>query len=606
MVVVSATVAAYAGSFAGVFVFDDQMAIVGNARLHRLWPPQAVVGTSLRPLLVYSLALNWAWSGLAPWSYHLVNLAIHATAAVVLGGLVRRALQLPCLADRWAGEADRLAWAAALLWAVHPLQTASVTYIVQRGESLAGLFYLLTLYAFLRGATGPRAWRWYGLAVVAQCAGLATKETAVTAPLAVWLGDAVLIAGSARRALRQRAGLYAALFLPLVGAAAGWWYQNPAFWPGAGGGVTPWVYARTQASVVFHYLRLCMWPHRLCLDTPWPLATTWGPALPAAVMVAGLLLLLAWQLRQRRPAALLPALAVLVLAPTSSVVPLPDPVAEHRLYLPLAALTVGAVLGVRGLLRRRPWAGPWPARLAGLGLAAAVVALGWQTWQRNALYHRGADLWADVLAQYPAHPRAHNNIAAHLAEEGDLARAAWHWSEALRLDPEYLEALLNIGAFWVTQGQTEQAAASYRKALRLFPDCARAHHGLGRALAAQGRLDEAAAPLERALTLDPELAVAHADLGALRLRQGRLAEAEAALQAAVRRDPALCEAETNLGAVRLAQGQPGAALPHLERALAQCPGYAPARSALAQAQAAVDSRGAAPVGPTTPAPQPPP
>ena len=117
-------------------------------------PPQGAAGTG-RPVVVLTLALNYAVSGLNPWSYHVLNLVIHASAALVLFGIVRRTLQGQRLRNRFGTQANGLAAAVAVCWAVHPLQTESVTYIIQRMESLMGLFLLLTLYCVIRGHQSP-------------------------------------------------------------------------------------------------------------------------------------------------------------------------------------------------------------------------------------------------------------------------------------------------------------------------------------------------------------------------------------------------------------------------------------------------------------------
>src|SRR5580692_7194183 len=165
-IIVLAGLVAYHNSFGGAFVLDDQQAIVENASLRHLWPIWSPLhATTLnatvngRPLLNLSLALNYAVSGLQPWSYHAANLLIHLLAGLALFGVARRTLE--------RGGAGRAALPAAgaiaLLWTVHPLQTEAVTYVVQRAESLMGLCYLLTLYCFIRYAEGARRAGWGGL-----------------------------------------------------------------------------------------------------------------------------------------------------------------------------------------------------------------------------------------------------------------------------------------------------------------------------------------------------------------------------------------------------------------------------------------------------------
>ncbi len=146
----------YANSLAGVFVFDDTEQIVENFAIRQWWPPGRL---GPRFLLSTSLAMNYALGGLDPAGYHVFNIAVHLGAGLALFGLVRRTLRLPSLGNHFARSADGMALAVALVWIVHPLQTQAVTYIVQRCEAMMGLFFLLTLYSYVRGATAVRPWR---------------------------------------------------------------------------------------------------------------------------------------------------------------------------------------------------------------------------------------------------------------------------------------------------------------------------------------------------------------------------------------------------------------------------------------------------------------
>ena len=160
MLIIAAGIWAYHNSFRGPFIFDDVPAIVENATIRHLWPPWQPlmpprnISTTVqgRPIVNLSLAINYALNGFRVWGYHALNLATHIGAGLVLFGIARRTLRQPRLQQRFGEAAEMLALAIAILWVVHPLQTESVTYVVQRAESLMGLFYLLTLYGFIRGA----------------------------------------------------------------------------------------------------------------------------------------------------------------------------------------------------------------------------------------------------------------------------------------------------------------------------------------------------------------------------------------------------------------------------------------------------------------------
>ena len=269
--IVLATLAAYSNSFAGPFVFDDELSIPSNMTIRQLWPiwkplcpPNHGETVSGRPLLNLSLAIDYAISRLDVWSYHATNLAIHILAALLLFGILRRTFLLPAMRDRWGAAAVPLALTIALVWAVHPLQTESVTYIIQRAESLFGLFYLLTLYCFVRGVGSSRAMLWYAVCVVACLLGMASKEVMVSAPLMVLLYDRTFVAGSFREAWRRRYGLYLALAGTWL--LLGWlvaWSGTRGSSAGFGIGVGCWEYLGTQFGAILNYLKLCVWPHPL-------------------------------------------------------------------------------------------------------------------------------------------------------------------------------------------------------------------------------------------------------------------------------------------------------------------------------------------------------
>jgi hypothetical protein len=157
---VAAGVLAYLNSLSGVFVFDDQRTILDNPQIRQLWPIGAVMSHTRRPVVNLSLAVNYAISGLETWSYHAFNLIVHLLAGLVLFGVVRRTLLSKPLGQTYARSAPWLALAVAMIWTVHPLQTQSVTYVIQRAESMMGLFYVLTVYCVIRGADSCRG-RWW-------------------------------------------------------------------------------------------------------------------------------------------------------------------------------------------------------------------------------------------------------------------------------------------------------------------------------------------------------------------------------------------------------------------------------------------------------------
>jgi tetratricopeptide (TPR) repeat protein len=584
VVLILAALGAYWNSFNVPLLFDDSLAISDNPSIRHLeqmgpvLSPPTTTSTAARPILNLSLALNYAAGGTSVQGYHAVNLFIHICAGLVLLGIVRRTLLSPGLRHRYGEAALPLAACAALLWTLHPLLTESVTYISQRAESLMGLFYLLTLYGFIRSVTAESRNCWLMLSVAACLCGMATKQVMVTAPVLVLLYDRAFVSGSFRSAWANRRWYYVSL-------AASWlllgflMYQSPL--PKAVGfqaGVNWPTYALTELRVVTDYLKLAFWPHPLVFDYGSEILVT-DPlaAAPYALIVAAVVagVVLAW--RRSPTAGFLGCWFFLILAPTSTVIPIAEqPMAESRMYLPLAAVVVLVTLLSYALGRRRA--------LVVLGFVA--VGLGALTVGRNHDYQSELSIWEDTVARHPYTSRGHYNLAIALAKvPGRLPDAIAHYEETLRINPNHGEAQNNLAvALAEIPGRLPDAIAHYDAALHLNPTNARAHNNLGLALAQMpGRLPEAIGHYEEALRLKPDLAEAHNNLGmALARTPGRLPDAMAHYEEALRLQPKYAEAHTNLAAA-LAEmpGRLAEAIAHYEAALRLKPDLAEAHNNLA-------------------------
>ena len=362
VVLVVAGALAYATSLSNPFLYDDQTAIVKNPQIRTLSPlsvpltPPRDTPVAGRPLVNLSLAANYASGGLDVTGYHVTNVALHLLTALVLFGVVRRTLltggskdpQLPGMAE----HADGLGLACALVWVLHPLNSEVVNYTVQRTESMMALCYLTTLYCAIRAKAHPDRWGWRAAAIAACAAGMAAKESMVTAPLLVLVYDRVFLYPSLSAAFRERRALY-------IGLAATWtvlaalMLGQPRTSVGFAAGVSPWTYFLNQLPVIARYLWLTIWPRPLVVDYGLPGAVgLFDVVVPGLILVAlaiGTLL----ALRRHPLIGFLGVWFFVTLAPTSSVVPIATEVgAERRMYLPLMALAVLAVVGVYTLLRR--------------------------------------------------------------------------------------------------------------------------------------------------------------------------------------------------------------------------------------------------------------
>jgi len=605
-VIVLAALAAYHNSFSGPFVFDDLGSATENPTIRHFWPvwktlsPPSDQTVGGRPLLNLTFALNYALGGENVWSYHAFNLLVHILAGLTLFGIIRRTLlrlsncgqgaltlQSAQMRDgptslklrRPGGipptTAIQLALTVALLWTLHPLQTESVTYIVQRAESLMGLFYLLTIYCFIRGADsrsqepGVRSQEkeseprgpipdsgqpspdsclltpvsWLVASLFFCLIGMATKEVMVSAPLMVLLYDRTFVAGTFREAWRQRRKFYLGLastwvllgYLVIATGSRG----NSA---GFGVNVAWWSYALTQFRAIVHYLQLSLWPNPLIFYYGTALATRPAEIVPYAVIVLLLVIGTAVALWRRPAIGFLGCWFFAILAPSSSIVPIAtETMAEHRMYLALAPVVVLVVLGLYRLLGRR-------STVIFLVLAAG---LGFTTARRNQDYRSELSIWSDTVAKCPDNARAIYNLAYTFEKMPHrLAEAIAGYEAALRVNPDLAEAHNNLGALLLKEpGQLPEAMAQFQTALRIKPDYADAHYNLGNALCkVPGRLPDAIAEFETALRINPHAVETHVNLGAALLNTpGRLTDAIAQFQAALQLNPDLVEAHNDLG-----------------------------------------------------------
>lgn len=582
MVLVVALCAAYANSFHGPFIFDDAPSIVENPSIRTLeFPgvltaPSSALTTTGRPVVNLSLAINYAVGGLSVEGFHVTNLVLHLLAALTLFALVRRTLLLPALSEKLGAAASELALAVALLWAVHPLQTESVTYVVQRAEALVGLFYFLTLYCFLRGATTARHRGWYAAAVATCVLGMASKEVMISAPFLLVLFDKTFIAGSFQESWRRRRGLWLALaatcVIPVLLLET---TDNRDGSAGFGLGVTSWQYARTQLGFILHYLRLAFWPRPLVLDYGRYIASSPAEIVPSAIGVLVLLAATAVALVRRPKWGFLGAWFFGILAPTSSIIPLPgQTAAEHRMYLPLAAVVVLVVLAVYGFALERGWRSAWTQAL----VLVVAVALGWGTYRRNEEYQSELALWDGVVNNRPLNDRAYLTRGSVYWTMGQRAAALRDYDRCIALNPREAKAYVGRGNVYIDIGRHDDALRDYETALRLHPNLADAHDGRGEVLAFKGQLDAAIEEFNRAIALNPEHAQAHYDLAEAYSASGALDDAIASYDRVIRLRADYANAYNSRGIAYDNKGQVDAAISDYDKAIVLQPVFAGAYS----------------------------
>jgi protein O-mannosyl-transferase len=529
--IVSAAAWAYSTSFAGVFVYDDQFAIVENPNIKSLWPLTTALAApaespvSGRPTASLSLAINYALAPedardvMAPagpfdppdvtekflrnvWGYHAVNLVLHIAAALALFGVIRRTLVTARLTGLEASASTWVAASAATVFAVHPLTVDAVTYIAQRTEVLMGLCYALTVYGAIRAWEAPASSRprlaWTIVSVVACGLGMGSKQTMVTAPLVVWVWDWIFGPADRGEDRQARRTLYAGLAATWLLLAASVAYER---WPTSIGlnleGWTPWTYLLTQSTVICHYVRLAILGGPLVLDYDgWPMSRSLVAVLPFALPLAVLCGATVWGVVRRRAWAFPLTVCYAALAPSSSVLPLATEIAaERRMYVPLAALIALAAAGAFVLGRRlvARAASLSASRvivlrvIAGTATAVLVIDYGSMTLARNRDFWSDERIWADAVEKRPTNPRARLNYGVDLAQARRVAEAEVQLREAVRLKDTSAPAHANLGSVLCSLGRVEEGATHLERALAIDPTYTKAYNNLGEAYGALGR-----------------------------------------------------------------------------------------------------------------------
>ena len=608
---VAATVIAYLPVWRAGFIWDDDTFLLQNPLiqrpdgLFRLWFTTAA--PDYFPMTSTTLWLEWRLWGANPLGYHLVNVLLHALSAVLLWRVLTR-LSIPGAA------------LAAAIFAVHPVNVASVAWITERKNTLSMFFYLASLLCYLRFDTpssqpGPtrntqHATRplHYALSLFAFALALLSKSAVAPLPL-VLLGAAWW--------QRGRVGLkdvWRTIPFFALAAATGFvsiWFQvhraigasmvdvrNDSFWSRlAGAGWAVWFYlykAVLPLNLSFVYPR---W--RIDASQAWAYV-------PGLLVVAGLLV--CWWYRRRWGRALLFGLGyfVLMLLPVLGFLNIYfmrySLVADHWQYfaiigpIALAAAGITTAFGgvqsleskVQSLKSLSPRPSPHPMGRGGILLRAAccgalVLVLDALAWRQASTFTNLETLWVATLAKNPAAGLAHNNLGTLLLQRGQVGEAITHFQQALALQPHAADVHSNLGSALLQQGRVAEAITHFRQAIQIQPDSMLAYNNLGNALLQQGRVDEAIADFQKAADLQPGLATARQNLGGALLQAGRVDEAIAQLRRALELEPGLASAHESLGNALLGKGQVNEAMAHFQQAAALQPGLASAHHNLGNA-----------------------
>jgi tetratricopeptide (TPR) repeat protein len=430
LILVAAVGLSYANGFRGVFQFDDHNVIVNNPSVHSVAAFVANLPTGIRPLLKLTYLLNWT-AGAGPFGFHVVNISLHAANTLLVFFLACRMTEgkeapgLPAF--------GRVPFLAALLFAVHPVQTEAVTYISGRSMSLMAFFYLASLLSYVRGTKGGRGWL-YVVSPALFLLAVLSKETALTLPAALLLWERAFGDGNRPfpEIVRRQAVHWALLLLMAAAVALHPSYRNLVLY--GFGTRTASQNLLAQGYGIAYLLSRLIRVYRLNIDPDLPVPATLTPGLAATAAGLAVLLIAGAAALRRRPVAGFGLLwFFLQLLPTNSIIPRLDVANERHLYLASWGIFLAAGSGAEWVQTTLSGAGRWVR--AGWFAAAALLLL--FTVLRNEVYRSEVTLWAETARRSPGKARVHNNLGYAYFRSGHPERAIPEYREALRIDPDF-------------------------------------------------------------------------------------------------------------------------------------------------------------------------
>ncbi len=546
LVLVALTLLIYGQSLSVPFLFDDFRIIERNPAIRDLSGMLSLKSLSSRPLVDLTLALNYAAGKLEPAGYHILNILFH----LMNGGIAW--LVAAALTRAWyrrqhtavPTSARVIPFTVAAIFLLHPVQTQPVIYICQRYTLVAAGFYMLSIYCFIQARmrsqekwepsslTHPlpllRCVLWYAGMMAAALLGVLSKQNTASLPFMLFFIELLVFN-------RTWWGLVIRVLLLVAGIAG----VVLVFWAMRNDqidsvkalihfldvrtreiqGVSRIRYLLTQWQVVWEYLRMVVWPTGLTIEHAYRL-TSGNLDLLTILAGAGHLamLVLAWAVRKKHG---LVSLGIcwfyIALSVESSIIPIRDPMVDHRLYLPMAGVALIAGYLAQVCFQKTEQ----PKVAAGMLAALILIATGWSYTQAQ-VWKSSESVWRDSLEKNPQNPKAYTNLGRVYELKGDRATATAYYTKAMEMDASLYRPALNLGLMYAREGAYDTARDYLEQVIRIHPVCEKAYGTLGLIHLMEGRRDKALQLLKHADRLNPKNPVNLFNLGLLHIEMEKL------------------------------------------------------------------------------------
>jgi len=587
----------YSNTFHASWHFDDIPNIIDNPDLHlkefswqnikkTFYANPFERGYLYRPVACLSFAVNYYFSKNNVLGYHIVNISIHFLAAFFLFLFIYHSLNLQSIQSKYNTNSYFIALLSTLLWAINPIQTQAITYIVQRMASMAGMFYIISMYLYLKGKTSsknPAKIIFFILCIVSAMLALGSKENAILIPLSLFLYDFLLFQGISReKRKKQIKYLVVTIIITLIICVIYFsfsdttvfsffkLYEKRVF--------TLWERLLTQSRVIIFYITLILYPvsTRLSIGHDMDISQSFfdPPTTILCIMLICGIIISSLYISKRRP---LIEFSVLFFflnhIVESSILPL-EMIFEHRNYIPTMLFFVPIAIGLISAISYFSSKRSMQAIIT-ISIILVIIGHSHATFMRNFTWKNEESLWIDCVDKYPELYRCSHNLSKCYEDHNQIEKAIIEYNKTLDLTSinrtdEKAMTYFNLGAIYLMRKEFQKSKEYFARAIEIDPCCPGTHNNLAIALAATTKnYQEVYSELQRALTCNPASMRAQSNLGILLVKAGKITEGVAEIKKALEIEPDNVPTLLRLGYAYMKEGYLGRASIYFKKVISK-------------------------------------